>query len=140
MTRTPLVWSLFPYTTLFRSTGIWQVNAVLGRLPAIPGWDLGGWLQAELALLLCLVVAALWYAPCAAYLLVVSAWARRNPFLWLLLPPVVAQILERVAFGTHYIASFIVYRLFGVWPILFSPLRPGHGRAFALGSGLAQPH
>src|SRR5881398_1727887 len=119
-------------------TGIWQVNAVLGRLPAIPGWDLGGWLQAELALLLCLVVAALWYAPCAAYLLVVSAWARRNPFLWLLLPPVVAQILERVAFGTHYIASFIAYRLFGVWPILFSHVRLGHGRAFALGSGLAQ--
>ena len=119
-------------------TGIWQVNAVLGRLPAIPGWDLGGWLQAELALLLCLVVAALWYAPCAAYLLVVSAWARRNPFLWLLLPPVVAQILERVAFGTHYIASFIAYRLLGVWPILFSHVRLGHGRAFALGSGLAQ--
>ena len=119
-------------------TGIWQVNAVLGRLPAIPGWDLGGWLQAELALLLCLVVAALWYAPFAAYLLVVSAWARRNPFLWLLLPPVVAQILERVAFGTHYIASFIAYRLFGVWPILFSHVRLGHGRAFALGSGLAQ--
>ena len=119
-------------------TGIWQANAVFGRLPAIPGWDMSGWLQAELALLLCLVVAALWYAPCAAYLLLVSAWARRNPFLWLLLPPVAAQILERVALGTHHIASFIGYRLFGVWPELFSHMRFGHGRAFALGSALPQ--
>ncbi len=119
-------------------TGIWQVNAALGRLPGIPGWDMVGWLQAELALLLCFLVGALWYAPCAAYLLVVSAWARRAPFLWLLLPPVAAQILERIAFGTHYLASFIGYRLFGIWPILFSHMHIGHGRAFALSSALNQ--
>lgn len=119
-------------------TGIWQVNAFLGRLPAIPGWDMAGWLQTELALLLCFAVGALWYAPCAAYLLLVSAWARRNPFLWLVLPPVAAQILERVAFGTHYVASFIGYRLFGIWPKLFGHMHFGRGRAHLLGSALAQ--
>ena len=119
-------------------TGVWEVNAALGRLPPIPGWDTVGWLQAELALLLCVLVAMLWYAPCAAYLLVVSAWARRNPFLWLLLPPVAGQILEHVAFGTHYLASFLGYRLFGVWPKLFAHMHFGHGRAFALGSGLGE--
>jgi ABC-2 type transport system permease protein len=119
-------------------TGIWQVNAFLGRLPAIPGWDMAGWLQTELALLLCFAVGALWYAPCAAYLLLVSAWARRNPFLWLILPPVAAQILERVAFGTHYVASFIGYRLFGIWPKLFGHMQFGRGRAHLLGSALAQ--
>jgi ABC-2 type transport system permease protein len=119
-------------------TGIWQVNAFLGRLPAIPGWDMAGWLQTELALVLCLAVGALWYAPCAAYLLLVSAWARRNPFLWLILPPVAAQILERVAFGTHYVASFIGYRLFGIWPKLFGHMHFGRGRAFALSSALPQ--
>jgi ABC-2 type transport system permease protein len=119
-------------------TGMWQVNAALGRLPPIPGWDMGGWLQAELALLACLFVAALWYAPWAAYLLVVSAWARRNPLLWFFLPPVAAQALERIAFGTHYIASFIAYRLFGIWPRLFSHMHFGRGRAFAIGSALPQ--
>jgi ABC-2 type transport system permease protein len=119
-------------------TGIWQVNAFLGRLPAIPGWDMAGWLQTELALLLCFAVGALWYAPCAAYLLLVSAWARRNPFLWLILPPVAAQILERVAFGTHYVASFIGYRLFGIWPKLFGHMHFGRGRAHMLGAALAQ--
>ena len=119
-------------------TGIWQLNAALGRLPGIPGWDLVGWLKAELALLLCFFIGALWYAPCAAYLLVVSTWARRTPFLWLLLPPVAAQILERIAFGTHYLASFIGYRLFGIWPMVFSHMHLGHGRAFALGSALDQ--
>ncbi|HYL03906.1 MAG TPA: hypothetical protein VEU54_10870 [Steroidobacteraceae bacterium] len=121
-------------------TGIWELDAALGRVPSIPGWDLIGWLRAELALLLCLLVAALWYAPCAAYLLVVSAWARRSPFLWMLLPPLAAQILERVAFGTHYLASFIAYRLFGIWPELFAHMHFGHGRAFALASALDQLH
>jgi ABC-2 type transport system permease protein len=119
-------------------TGLWQVNAFLGRLPAIPGWDMAGWLQTELALLLCFLVGALWYAPCAAYLLLVSAWARRNPFLWLTLPPVAAQILERVAFGTHYVGGFIGYRLFGIWPKLFGHMHFGRGRAHLLGSALAQ--
>jgi ABC-2 type transport system permease protein len=119
-------------------TGIWEVDAVLGRVPAIPGWDLVGWLQAELALLLCCLVAVLWYAPLAAYLLVVSAWARRTPFLWLLLPPVAGQIVEHVAFGTHFLSRFIGYRLFGIWPQLFAGMGFGHGRAFALASGLKQ--
>lgn len=119
-------------------TGIWEVNAALGRLPAIPGWDMLGWLQAELALLLCFITGMLWYAPCAAYLLVLSAWARRATFVWLLLPPVVGEILEHIAFHTHYLQSFITYRMFGIWPKLFSHMHIGHGRAFALGSGLDQ--
>ncbi|HEX4649234.1 MAG TPA: hypothetical protein VH111_10430 [Steroidobacteraceae bacterium] len=120
------------------SVGIWQLNAALGRLPPIPGWDLGGWLQAEVALLLCFFIGMLWYAPWAAYLLVVSAWARRQPFLWLTLPPLALQIVERIAFGTHYVANFIGYRLFGIWPILFSNMHFGHGRARAFGDALAQ--
>jgi ABC-2 type transport system permease protein len=119
-------------------TGIWQVSAALGRLPAIPGWDMGGWLKAELALLACFAVGTLWYAPLAAYLLVVSAWARRSPFLWLLLPPVAAQIVEKVAFDTHYVGSFLGYRLIGIWPVLFAHGHSGHGRSFALSSALNQ--
>jgi len=119
-------------------TGIWEVDAALGRVPAIPGWGMLAWLKAEIALLLCLMVGVLWYAPFAAYLLVVSAWARRNPFLWAVLPPVLAQIVEHVAFGTHFVGNFLRYRMFGIWGTLFSHMHVGRGRAFALSSALSQ--
>jgi len=57
----------------------------------------------------------LWYAPIATYLLVVSAWSRRNAFLWAVLPPVILSVIERVAFGTRYITDFLLYRLGGIW-------------------------
>src|SRR5437763_11846276 len=49
-------------------TGIWEVNAAFGRVPPIPGWDMLGWLKAEIALFACLIVGVLWFAPFAAYL------------------------------------------------------------------------
>ena len=49
-----------------------------------------------------LVVSMLWFAPLAASLLLISAWARKNVFLWTTLPPVIAIIMERIAFGTRY--------------------------------------
>jgi ABC-2 type transport system permease protein len=118
--------------------GIWQVNAALGRVPLIPGWDMLGWLKAEIALLLCLAVATLWYAPFAAYLLLVSAWARRAPSLWAVLPPVVAQLIEHFTFGTHHVRDLISYRIYGIWPTLFGHMHVGRGRAFALSSAFDQ--
>lgn len=119
-------------------TGIWQVNAAFGRVPPIPGWDMLGWLKAEIALLVCLAVAVLWYAPFAAYLLLVSAWARRTPFLWAVLPPVVAQLVEHFTFDTHYVRDLLIYRIHGIWPTLFGHMHVGRGRAFALSSALDQ--
>jgi ABC-2 type transport system permease protein len=97
-----------------------------------------GWLKAEIALLVCLSVGVLWYAPYAAYLLLVSAWARRTPFLWAVLPPVVAQVLEHFTFDTHYVRDLLVYRTYGIWPTLFGHMHLGRGRAFALGSAVDQ--
>lgn len=58
-------------------------------------------------------VSVLWYAPLAAYLLLVSAWSPRSPFLWASLPPVAVVMLERIAFGTTYFQAFLVQRFFG---------------------------
>ncbi|TLY71830.1 MAG: hypothetical protein E6K47_00355 [Gammaproteobacteria bacterium] len=121
-------------------TVIWEVNAALGRVPPIPGWDMLGWLKAEIALLACLIVGVLWYAPYAGYLLLVSAWARRTPFLWAILPPVVAQIVEHFTFDTHYVRDLLAYRTYGIWPTLFGHMHLGRGRAFALSSALDQLH
>ena len=42
----------------------------------------------------------LWYSPVYAWLLLVSAWAMRLPFLWAVLPPVAVAIVERIAFNS----------------------------------------
>jgi ABC-2 type transport system permease protein len=118
--------------------GIWELNAAFGRLPPIPGWDTLAWLKGEMALVACLFVGVLWYAPFAAYLLVVSAWARRSPFLWATVPVVLAPLLERMAFGTTYLWKLLAYRTFGIWYTLFPYPHLGRGRADALASMFGQ--
>ncbi len=68
-----------------------------------------------------LAAQALWHAPLYAWLLLVSAWARRSTFLWALLPPLGVAIVERVAFRTTYVAALLRHRLVGAM-----------GRAFAV--------
>ena len=118
--------------------GIWELNAAFGRLPPIPGWDTLAWLKGEMALLACVIVGVLWYAPFAAYLLVVSAWARRSPFLWATVPVVLAPLLERMAFGTTYLWKLLAYRTYGIWQTLFPYPHLGRGRAEALASMFGQ--
>ena len=118
--------------------GIWELNAAFGRLPPIPGWDTLAWLKGEMALLACVMVGVLWYAPFAAYLLVVSAWARRSPFLWATVPVVLAPLLERMAFGTTYLWNLLAYRTYGIWQTLFPYPHLGRGRADALASVFGQ--
>jgi len=97
--------------------GIWQANVALGRAPAILAFDPLVWLKVEIAMLLGFILSALWYAPIAAYFMLVSAWARGKPLLWALLP-LVLTLIERIAFGTHYLYNFIAYRLGGIWRTL----------------------
>ena len=58
-------------------------------------------------------VHGLWYAPLYAWLLLVSAWAPRAPFLWAFLPPFVIYGVEKIAFNTTYFLSMLRYRLEG---------------------------
>ena len=55
----------------------------------------------------------LWYAPFYAWLLLVSAWARRAPFLWAALPPLAIHFFEKMAFHTSYFAQFLNDRFSG---------------------------
>ena len=62
---------------------------------ALMAWDGAVWLKVQASFLLLLVVTAiLWYLPMLAYLMVVSVWARRNAFLWAVLPPVAILAIE----------------------------------------------
>jgi ABC-2 type transport system permease protein len=55
----------------------------------------------------------LWYAPLYAYLLLISAWARRAPFLWATLPLVAVGGAEKIAFNTSYFAAVLAGRIAG---------------------------
>jgi ABC-2 type transport system permease protein len=86
-------------------------------LSAVLRWDMGVWLQTQGFILTALVMTMLWYAPIGAYLLMVSAWARRNVILWATVPPLLVMVVERIAFHTHYIAQLLGYRLSSSVPI-----------------------
>jgi len=55
----------------------------------------------------------LWYAPIYAYLLLISAWARRAPFLWATLPLIAVGGAEKIAFNTSYFAAVLGGRIMG---------------------------
>jgi ABC-2 type transport system permease protein len=55
----------------------------------------------------------LWPAPIYCWMLLVSAWARRAPFLWAVLPPVAIAGLEGIAFHTSHFATMLAGRFIG---------------------------
>jgi ABC-2 type transport system permease protein len=63
-----------------------------------------------------LTVHGLWYAPLYAWLLLISAWAPRAPFLWAFLPPFVIFGVEKLAFNTSYFLGMLMRRLTGPEP------------------------
>jgi len=60
-----------------------------------------------------LTVHGLWYAPIYGWLLLVSAWAPRAPFIWAFLPPFVIYVVEKIAFNTSHFLHLLQYRLTG---------------------------
>jgi ABC-2 type transport system permease protein len=60
-----------------------------------------------------LTVHGLWYAPIYGWLLLVSAWAPRAPFLWAFLPPFVMCGVEKLAFNTTHCLNLLESRLSG---------------------------
>ncbi|MEJ0036339.1 MAG: hypothetical protein WDO68_09665 [Gammaproteobacteria bacterium] len=94
------------------------VFKILFHTPAPAGvtsdWTFTGWLQVNGYLIVDILVLALWFAPVAAYQLLISAWAPRAPFVITLLPPLTLALFERLFFQTSHIAGFLNHRLGGV--------------------------
>jgi len=63
-----------------------------------------------------LTVHGLWYAPIYGWLLLISAWAPRAPFIWAFLPPFVIWGVEKIAFRTSHFLGMLQYRLTGPVP------------------------
>jgi ABC-2 type transport system permease protein len=60
-----------------------------------------------------LTIHGLWYAPLYGWLLLVSAWAPRAPFIWAFLPPFVICVVEKIAFNTSHFLALLHDRLLG---------------------------
>lgn len=99
-------------------------------LSAAPLWENLQFIQMPLVLLYGLTAHVLWFAPIYGWLLLVSAWARRAPVLWALVPLVPAGF-ERIAFHTSYLGSQLRYRFAGAMQEGFTVL-PGKAPQFLL--------
>jgi len=54
-----------------------------------------------------------WYAPFWGWLLLVSAWSRRAPYLWATLPLLAIGLVEKIAFNTSHFGGWLAYRFMG---------------------------
>ena len=86
--------------------------AAKGMSPSIP-WSYVPWVQTAIGMLYGMAAHALWFAPIFGWLLLVSAWAKRSPFLWAFMPFFAAMVLEKIAFGTQYVWFLVGYRITG---------------------------
>ncbi|HEU4522418.1 MAG TPA: ABC transporter permease [Thermoanaerobaculia bacterium] len=66
-----------------------------------------------------LTVHALWFAPIYGWFMLISAWARRAPFLWAILPLLAISALERIMFGTSAFMLLLGYRMTGAMRTAF---------------------
>ena len=117
---------------------------ILGNgLSVTPLWTRLELYQTLLGLLYHLVtVHMLWYAPIYAWLLLVSAWARRTPILWAVLPPLAIVVFEKIAFHSSHFAALLQNRFGGGSEAGDSmqgnfPIQPG--MHFTLGNFLSDP-
>ena len=97
-------------------------------MSAAPLWTEFRFFQGSVVMLYGLGVHALWFAPIYCWLLLVSAWARRVPLLWAVLPFLLVSAVERVAFNTTYFMNMLQYRMTGAMreAFVFAPKRGSH--------------
>jgi len=92
--------------------------ALLSEFPFFPGL---------LIMLYGLTVHALWFAPIYGWLMLVSAWARRTPLLWAVLPFLAVSAVERIAFNTTTFMHMLQYRVSGAMAEAFAFKGKGGG-------------
>jgi ABC-2 type transport system permease protein len=91
-------------------------------------WTHVKFVQFLIAGLYAVIAITLWYAPIYCWLQFVSAWAKRTPILWAVLPGAALAMFEQVAFGTKVISAFFAYRMTGWYSRAFVPYVKGSPR------------
>lgn len=99
-----------------------MTNFILIASGTGPGllWARLPFFQMPLAMAYGVVVHALWLAPLYAWLLLISAWAKRAPILWAVLPFFGFYAVERMAYGKSYVVMLLKYRVMGAMGLAFT--------------------
>jgi ABC-2 type transport system permease protein len=94
-----------------------------------------GWLLLAYAL----VCQSIWFLPFYGWWMLASAWAKKAPLLWSVLPPVMIIVMEAIVFRSHHFANMVGHH-FTDWMGLvfnFDLLRDGgNGRDLIMNGGL----
>lgn len=90
-----------------------SVIAMLAGRSAMALWTLPWMRMSSMLLYHLIAMHGLYYAPIFGWLLFVSAWARRAPFLWALLPPLAIGFIERIVFNSSHFAAMLSSRISG---------------------------
>jgi ABC-2 type transport system permease protein len=83
-------------------------------------WTTWPFFQMTVVLLYGFATMTLWYAPLYGWLFLISAWAKRAPFLWAILLPLALSVAEKVAFNTSVLSTIIGSRVFGAFEAAFN--------------------
>ncbi|AOE49294.1 hypothetical protein [Kangiella sediminilitoris] len=84
-------------------------------------WANSGFIKVSLYQLAAIYMAMLWAIPFIGYLLLVSSWTKKVPFLVATVPPVLVIIAEGMIFKTGHVISFLGEKIFGVVQALIAP-------------------
>ena len=76
-------------------------------------WPLGLMIATWVTAIIFFLLYALWALPVFAWILLVSAYAPRMPFIYAVLPPVVVMVVEQIFFDTNMLLSFLGRHLGG---------------------------
>jgi ABC-2 type transport system permease protein len=87
----------------------------------VTGWNPSVWIQVQAGFLALVPAVVVWYLPLAGYLLLVSVWARKNAFLWAVLPPAAVLLVEAMILQSHNFADFLGRRFAGVFMVMDLP-------------------
>ena len=98
---------------------IWWLRGEQG----LPGellmpWDGNVWMQVQAGFLVLVPAVILWYLPLAGYLMLVSVWARKNAFLWAVLPPVGILLIEGLLMHSNHFGEFLGRRFIGAFEVM----------------------
>jgi ABC-2 type transport system permease protein len=94
-----------------------------GVSPATP-WSLGYIAGQGVVLVYFWVTQTLWMAPVYGWLLLVSMWAKRAPFLWAVLPGLALFLLEKLALNSSHLLALVIDRISGSYSDAFTAVSP----------------
>ena len=86
---------------------------VSAGVSAATPWTAGSVAGEGIALLYAWITLTLWLSPLYGWLLLVSVWAKRAPFLWAVLPPLALFLLEKIALNSTHLLHLLIDRITG---------------------------